>query len=169
MNTQKLGRPTDQRLAMVSGLASDLLWYGRIETTLDRAKAAARYAEKCITLAVRSYKDVVTEEKATTDSKGKDKKVTISKDGATKLAARRKLIAMLEDRQEQRVKGEKKAAFNARKGDIKAPLIEKIFEDLAPKYAQRAEEKGTAGGYTRVIKTTIRRGDNAQLAIVELV
>ena len=169
MNTQKLGRPTDQRLAMVSGLASDLLWYGRIETTLDRAKAAARYAEKCITLAVRSYKDVVTEEKDTKDSKGKEKKVTISKDGATKLAARRKLIAMLEDRQEQRVKGEKKAAFNARKGDIKAPLIEKIFEDLAPKYAQRAEEKGTAGGYTRVIKTTIRRGDNAQLAIVELV
>ena len=169
MNTQKLGRPTDQRLALVSGLASDLIWYGRIETTLSRAKAASRYVEKCITLAVRTYQDVVTEEKVTTDSKGKEKKVTISKDGATKLAARRKLIAMLEDRQEQRVKGEKKAAFNARKGDIKAPLIEKIFEDLAPKYAQRAEEKGTAGGYTRVIKTTIRRGDNAQLAIVELV
>ena len=48
-------------------------------------------------------------------------------------------------------------------------LIEKIFNVYAPKYAQRAEEKGTAGGYTRVIKTTIRRGDNAQLAIVELV
>jgi len=169
MNTQKLGRPTDQRLALVSGLASDLLWNGRIETTLDRAKAAARYAEKCITLAVRSYKDVVTEEKETTDSKGKTSKVTISKDGAKKLAARRKLLAMLQDRQEQRVKGEKKAAFNARKGDIKFPLIEKLFEDYAPKYAERAEEKGTAGGYTRVIKTTVRRGDNAQLAIVELV
>ena len=142
MNTQKLGRPTDQRLAMVSGLASDLLWYGCIETTLDRAKAAARYAEKCITLAVRSYKDVVTEEKTTTDSKGKEKTVTISKDGAQKLTARRKLISMLEDRQEQRVKGEKKSALTARKGDVKAPLIEKIFEDLAPKYAQRAEEKG---------------------------
>ncbi|MBR2908779.1 MAG: hypothetical protein IKC11_00315 [Clostridia bacterium] len=169
MNTQKLGRPTDQRLAMVSGLASDLLWYGRIETTLDRAKAAARYAEKCITLAVRSYNDVVTEEKVTKDSKGNEKKVTISKDGAKKLAARRELISRLEDRQEQRVKGEKKSALTARKGDIKSPLIEKIFEDLAPKYAQRAEEKGTAGGYTRVIKTTVRRGDNAQLAIVELI
>ena len=169
MNTQKLGRPTDQRLALISGQASDLLWYGRIETTLDRAKAAARYAEKCITLAVRSYQDVVTEEKVTKDEKGKEQKVTISKDGAKKLAARRKLLGMLEDRQPQRAKGEKKAAFNARKGDIKNPLIEKLFEDLAPKYAQRAEEKGTAGGYTRVIKTTIRRGDNAQLAIVELV
>ena len=169
MNTKKLGRPTDQRLALVSGLASDLLWHGRIETTLDRAKSAARYAERCITLAVRSFKDVVTEEKTTTDSKGKEKTVTISKDGAKKLAARRRLIALLEDRQHQRVKGEKKAEFNARKGDIKQPLIEKLFEDYAPKYAQRAEEKGTAGGYTRVIKTTIRRGDNAQLAIVELV
>jgi len=169
MNTQKLGRPTDQRLALVAGLASDLLWHGRIETTLDRAKAAARYAERCITLAVRSYTDVVTEEKTTLDSKGKEKTVTISKDGAKKLAARRRLIALLEDRQQQRVKGEKKAEFNARKGDIKQPLIEKLFEDYAPKYAQRAEEKGTAGGYTRVIKTSVRRGDNAQLAIVELV
>ena len=169
MNTQKLGKPTDQRLALVSGLASDLIWYGRIETTVDRAKAAARYAEKCITLAVKNYQDVVTEEKITKDAAGKEKKVTISKDGAAKLAARRKLLGMLEDRQEQRVKGEKKAAFKARKGDIKHPLIEKLFEDLAPKYANRAEEKGTAGGYTRVIKTSVRRGDNAQLAIVELV
>lgn len=169
MNTQKLGKPTDQRLALVSGLASDLLWYGRIETTADRAKAACRYAEKCITLAVRTYKDVVTEEKVTTDSKGKEKKVTISKDGAKKLAARRKLLAMLQDRQEQRVKGEKKQAFKARKGDIKDPLIEKLFEDLAPKYADRAEERGNGGGFTRVIKTSLRRGDNAQMAIAELV
>ena len=48
MNTQKLGKPTDQRMAMVSNLASDLIWHGRIETTLDRAKAASKYAEKCI-------------------------------------------------------------------------------------------------------------------------
>ena len=118
---------------------------------------------------MKNYQDVVTEEKATKDASGKEKKVTISKDGPAKLAARRKLLGMLEDRQEQRVKGEKKAAFKARKGDIKYPLIEKLFEDLAPKYVNRATEKGTAGGYTRVIKTSVRRGDNAQLAIVELV
>lgn len=169
MNTQKLGKPTDQRLALVSGLASDLLWHGRIETTLDRAKAACRYAEKCITLAVRAYEDVVTEEKTTKDSKGKETTVTITKDGPKKLAARRRLLALLQDRQEQRVKGEKKAAFKARKGDIKHPLIEKLFEDYAPKYAKRAEETGNGGGYTRVIKTSVRRGDNAQLAIAELV
>ena len=39
MDTKKLGRPTDQRLALVSGLASDLLWHGRIETTVAKAKA----------------------------------------------------------------------------------------------------------------------------------
>ena len=49
------------------------------------------------------------------------------------------------------------------------PLVEKIFDDLAPKYAERAKELGQKGGYTRVLKTTVRRGDNAQMAIVELV
>ena len=169
MSTKKLGRSTDQRLAMIANLATDLLWYGRIETTLDRAKEAAKYAEKCITIAIKGYADVVTAEKKTVDSKGKEKVVTINKDGAKKLTARRRLLAMLEDRQEQRVKGEKKAAFAARTQGIKNPLIEKMFDELAPKYVQRAEEKGNAGGYTRVIKTSLRRGDNAQLAIVELV
>jgi len=169
MSTKKLGRATDQRLAMVANLATDLLWYGRIETTLDRAKEAAKYAEKCITIAIRGYGDVITDEKKTVDSKGKEKTVSINKDGVKKLNARRRLLSMLENRQEQRVKGEKKAAFAARTGEIKNPLIEKLFDELAPKYVQRAEEKGTAGGYTRVIKTNLRRGDNAQLAIVELV
>jgi len=169
MSTKKLGRATDQRLAMVANLATDLLWYGRIETTLDRAKEAAKYAEKCITIAIRGYGDVITDEKKTVDSKGKEKTVSINKDGVKKLNARRRLLSKLENRQEQRVKGEKKAAFAARTGEIKNPLIEKLFDELAPKYVQRAEEKGTAGGYTRVIKTNLRRGDNAQLAIVELV
>ena len=169
MSTKKLGRPTDQRLAMVANLATDLLWYGKIETTLERAKEAAKYAEKCITIAIKGYADVIAVDKKTVDSKGKEKTVSVNKDGVKKLNARRKLLSMLEDRQEQRVKGEKKAAFKARKGDIKHPLIEKLFEDYAPKYAKRAEETGNGGGYTRVIKTSVRRGDNAQLAIAELV
>ena len=163
MSNKKLGKPTDQRLALVSNLASDLLFYGRIETTLDRAKEAAKLAEKCITIAKNAYKDVVKEEKKSVDSKGKEKVVKVSKDGAKKLNARRKLLAIIEDRQEQRQKGEKKEAFVARTNGIKHPLIEKLFDDYAPKYEERN------GGYTRVIKTSVRRGDNAQLAIVELV
>ena len=76
---------------------------------------------------------------------------------------------MLKDRQEHRKKGEKLADFQARTQGIEMPLIEKIFDDLAPKYAERAKEMGQKGGYTRVIKTTVRRGDNAQMALVELV
>ena len=168
MDTRKLGKPTDQRLAMVANQATDLLWYGHIETTLDRAKAAARYAEKVITLAVNTYEDVVTTEKVTLDNNGKEKKVTVSKDGVKKLAARRKIIALVQNRQEKRKKGEKIADFEARTQGIEMPLIEKIFDDIAPKYAARAKEVGQKGGYTRVVKTTVRRGDNAQMAIAEL-
>lgn len=163
MGNSKLGKPTDQRLALIANQASDLLMFGRIETTLDRAKEVARYAEKCITIAKSGYKDVVTEEKTSIDAKGKEKVVKVSKDGASKLSARRRLLALLENRQEQRAKGEKKDAFVARTKGIKHPLIEKLFEDYAPKYEERN------GGYTRILKTSVRRGDNAQLAIVELV
>ncbi len=166
---KKLGRPTDQKLAMVSNLATDLLWYGHIETTFDRAKSAAAYAEKIITLAIDAYEDVVTVEKTTLDNNGKEKKVSVSKDGVKKLNARRRIISMLYDRQEKRQKGEKLAAFEARTQGIEMPLIEKIFDDYAPRFAERAKEKGQRGGYTRVLKTTIRRGDNAQMAMAELV
>ena len=169
MDVRKLGKPSDQRLALVSNLATDILWFGHIETTFDRAKAAARVVEKVITLAVNTYEDVVTSEKVTLDNNGKEKKVTVSKDGVKKLAARRTIIAMLQDRQEQRKKGEKLVDFEARTQGIEMPLIEKIFDDIAPKYAERAKEVGQKGGYTRVIKTTVRRGDNAQMALVELV
>ena len=42
-------------------------------------------------------------------------------------------------------------------------LVKKLFDEIAPKYSNRP------GGYTRVIKTTIRRGDAAPMAIIELV
>jgi large subunit ribosomal protein L17 len=61
---RKLGKPTDQRMAMLKNQASELLWYGKIQTTVDRAKEVGRYAEKMITLAINSYEDevVVTKE-----------------------------------------------------------------------------------------------------------
>ena len=168
MDTRKLGKPTNQRLAMVSNLATDLLWYGHIETTFDRAKAAAKLAEKIITLAVNSYEDVVVTDKKTIDNNGKEKTVTISKDGVKKLNARRQIIALVQDRQLQRAKGEKINDFKVRTQGIEMPLIEKIFDEIAPKYAARNKETGKQGGYTRVLKTTIRRGDNAQMGLAEL-
>ena len=55
MDTRKLGKPTKERLAMISNLASDILWYGHIETTFDRAKAAARVVDKILTLAIDTW------------------------------------------------------------------------------------------------------------------
>ena len=40
---------------------------------------------------------------------------------------------------------------------------------IAPKYDARAKELGQKGGYTRIIKTGIRKGDNAEMAIIELI
>ncbi len=169
METKKLSLPTDQRNAMLKGLVTDLLWYGKIETTLANAKAVSRLADKNITIAINAHEDVVSEERNVTDTKGKDAKATVVKDGPKKLAARRRLMANLYDKQEQKGAKEKKSAYKARTEQIQHPLIERLFDDLAPKYAKRAEELGTKGGYTRVLKTYLRRGDNAQMAIVELV
>ena len=169
METKKLSMPTDQRNAMLRGLVTDLLWHGKIETTLATAKAVSRLADKYITIAINSHEDIVSEDRNVTDAKGKETKATVVKDGPKKLAARRRLMAKLYDKQEQKGAREKKAAYKARTEQIQHPLIERMFDDLAPKYAKRAEELGTKGGYTRVLKTHLRRGDNAQMAIVELV
>lgn len=48
------------------------MWYGKIETTLARAKEVSRYTEKLITLAVNSYEDTVEEKVTVKNEKGKD-------------------------------------------------------------------------------------------------
>ncbi|MCL2369953.1 MAG: bL17 family ribosomal protein, partial [Firmicutes bacterium] len=101
--------------------------------------------------------------------KGQDVKLEVINDGPNKLAARRRIMAKLHDVQLVREEKETKTAFKARSADIRHPLIEKIFNDYAPKYAKRAEEVGNRGGYTRVLKLGPRRGDAAELAIIELV
>lgn len=66
----KLGKRTDQRMAMLKNQVSELLWYGQIETTVDRAKAVRSLAEKYITIAMRAYQDDVQVTKTVTDAKG---------------------------------------------------------------------------------------------------
>ncbi len=166
---KKIGRRTDQRKALIRGLATDLLWYGQIETTVVKAKAVRSYAEKLLTKAINTYLDTVKVTKTVVNKDGSKSEVEVINDGAKKLAARRAIMAKLYDVKEQKQEGESKAAFVARTKDIKHPLMEKIFNVYAPKYAQRKKETGQGGGYTAVIKTGTRRGDNAEMAILKLI
>ena len=165
----KLGRTSAQRNAMLRNQASELLWYGKIKTTQAKAKELQPYVEKIITKAVNTYdlneeKDVVK-----TDSKGKEVTVKVIKDSPKKLAARRAIMAKLRDLQEIKGFAEKKSEYKARTKDIKHPLMEKLFNEIAPKYAQRKEELGQGGGYTRIYLLGERRGDASEEAIIELV
>ena len=166
---RKLGLNATQRVALIKNQASALLWYGKIETTQARAKEVASYVAKIITLAVNTYTDTVESEVKVVDAKGKETTKTLIKDGNKKLNARRKIMTLVNDLQEVKGFKESKADFKARTKSIKYPLIEKIFDEYAPKYAARKEEKGQGGGYTRIYKCGPRKGDAAEVAIIELV
>ena len=67
-----------------------------------------------------------------------------------------------------------KLITKARKGDLHSrrevlkliedtEIVTKLFDDIAPRYAERP------GGYTRVVRVGPRRGDNAEMAVIELV
>ncbi|MBQ9756233.1 MAG: 50S ribosomal protein L17 [Clostridia bacterium] len=166
---RKLGVNATQRLALIKNQASELLWYGKITTTEARAKEVASYVAKIITLAVNTYTDTVESEVKVTDAKGKETTKTLVKDGNKKLNARRKIMTWVHDLQDVKGFKESKADFKKRTNAIKYPLIEKIFDEYAPKYAARKEEKGQGGGYTRIYKLGPRKGDAAEVAIIELV
>lgn len=167
---RKLGRTSEQRMAMIKNQASELLWNGRLETTVDRAKEVRSYAEKMITLAMNNYEDTVVVKKMAKKGKNGEKiEVEFVNDGPKKLAARRRLMAGLRDLQEVKADGEKKSDFKERTADVKHPLIDKMFREIAPYYAQRAAACGQRGGYTRIVKLGARRGDNAEMAVIMLV
>ena len=166
MATQrKLGKATDLRLALLKNQVSQLLWNGKLETTEARAKEVQKLAEKYITLAVNTYKDTIEVEK-TKIVNGKETKVTVLNDGAKKLAARRRLMANLADLQEARLPKESATEYKLRTKTVRHPLVEKLFNDYAPRFDKQAEEKGQKGGYTAIYKMNARRGDGAEMALI---
>jgi large subunit ribosomal protein L17 len=108
----QLGKPADQRRALMRSLTTELIRHGRITTTKIRAKAIRSDVERMITLA---------------------------KDGS--LASRRQALGYIYDKQ----------------------LVHALFEGVKERYGDRN------GGYTRILRTVRRRGDNAEMAIIELV
>ncbi len=173
MPTQrKLGRPTDQRRAMLKGLVTSLIQHGRIETTETRAKEVASIAEKLITLAVKECDNfsskTMTVSAPVKDSKGyKSYKTVKSKNGReyqvveretkqdlrpvdapSRLAARRSMMNWV-----YRIHDEKGNPIS---------LTNKLMNEIGPKF------KDVKGGYTRIYKLGGRRGDGAPVAVLEL-
>ncbi len=169
MANRKLGRPADQRKALLRNQVTNLIWYGKIETTLQRAKEVSSVAEHYINLAVRECENTVEVKKTTNNDKGQTVELTVVNDMPSRLAARRQIMAYLYDMPVIQGKDEEKEDFIQRKKNIKHPVVEKLFREIAPKYKKRIEEKGQAGGYTRIIKIGPRRGDAAEMVILELV
>ncbi len=169
MANRKLGRPADQRKALLRNQVTNLIWYGKIETTLQRAKEVSSVAEHYINLAVRECENTVEVKKTTNNDKGQTVELTVVNDMPSRLAARRQIMAYLYDMPVIQGKDEEKEDFIERKKNIKHPVVEKLFREIAPKYKKRIEEKGQAGGYTRIIKIGPRRGDAAEMVILELI
>ena len=168
-NHRKLGRPTDQRVAMLRSLTTDLIWHGKITTTEARAKEVRKMAEKLITLAIHEFDKTETVEKSVFNEKHQTKEVTLTNDSASKLHARRLIMQTLYNYAEPKKDKETKSAYKERTAGVSNPVVEKLFREIAPKYKKRGEEKGTPGGYTRILKLGPRVGDAAELVILELV
>ena len=174
---RKLGRTSSQRKALIRGQVTSLLNNGKIVTTEARAKEIRKVAEGLIALAVKekdNFDEVTVVAKvARKDKDGKNvkevvdgKKVTvydeeqktIKKDQPSRLHARRQMLKVLYPVTEVPVEGKGRKA-NTKKID----LAQKIFDEYAPKYADRN------GGYTRIVKIAQRKGDAALEVIIELV
>ena len=166
---RKLGRTASQRKAMLRNLTTNLLWYGRIETTEAKAKEVRAIADKMITLAIREYDQTVEVEKEFYNDKKQIVKETFVNDLPSKLHARRLMMAYLYDIKETKKDDENKAEYKERTKDNKHPVVEKLFREYGPKYRARNQEKNCAGGYTRIYKLGPRRGDAAERVIIELI
>ena len=170
---RKLGKTTDIRLSMLKTQVTDLLWHGKIETTLTRAKETKAIADSLIALAVKEAENCeeveVKVSKAKIDEKGnKVTELAKSKNG-------REYLKVVRETTTEKRKKDMPSKLNARRKIMKnvnkvkdadgknVDIPTKLFDELAPKY------KNNNGGYTRIIRKGQRRGDAAEVVILELI
>ena len=168
MAQRKLGCTADQRKALIRNQVTNLIWYGRIETTEARAKEVRRAAERLITLAVNECDNTVEAIKETHNEKGQLTTLTVTNDAPARLAARRVMLSYLYELKDMQKKGEDKADYKERTEGIKYPVVEKLLREYGPKFKKRNTEKKCAGGYTRIYKLGPRRGDAAEMCLIEI-
>ena len=167
---RKLGRTTDIRMAMLKTLTTDLIMHGKVETTLARAKEVKAIADSIIALAINFEEVEVKVVKAKLDSKGnKVTELVKSKNG------KEYLKVVKEEATEKRQK-DMPSRLNARRKIMRkinkvtdsegknVDLPAKLFNEIAPKYAGK-----NVGGYTRILRVGPRKGDGAEVAILQLV
>jgi len=142
---RRLGRPTDQRLALLHNLVTSLLWHGSVVTTLARAKEARSLAEKLITLA---RQDTVHHRRLA-------RRLLMPRSG---------LVRMKEgSHREAPASSAEKLARAGRSPSSVELSVSHLFEHVAPQYQDRP------GGYARIIRVATRRGDGAAQVKLELV
>lgn len=174
---RKLSRTSSQRKALLRNQVTALLENGKIVTTEAKAKEVRKIAEGLIALAVKEKDNfdtvTVTAKVPRKDADGKrvkevvdGKKVTvydevektIKKDQPSRLHARRQMLKVLYPVTEVPT-----AAAGKKRATKKVDMAAKLFDEIAPKYANRN------GGYTRIVKIGLRKGDAAMEVLLELV
>lgn len=144
VDRRKLGLPSDQRRALLNNLARQFVRHGYVHTTLGRAKELRRIVEKLITLG-KQAESVTARREA--------RKILVGHSGSSTspidLAGKSDLQKMQILQERSLINGE--------------DLVAHLFDNVAPKYKERN------GGYTRLTRTGVRRGDAAPTAVLELV
>ena len=164
---RKLKRPTDQRLAMLKNLTTDLILHGKIVTTEEKAKEVKSIADSIIALAVKEKDNFdMVEVKVVKAKLDKDGRKVTEKAKSKNDKEYDKVVK--EEKTEKRQK-DHPSRLHARRQIMKKvnkvseeDLLDKLFNEIA------AKQEGRTGGYTRIVKMEPRRGDSAKMAVLEI-
>jgi large subunit ribosomal protein L17 len=137
---RKLGRKTEHRLSLLRNLCTSLITHERLITTLPKAKELRPFAERAITLGKRA----------------------LTADAPESALHNRRLAAayFFGGNNNRTPDGGYKRPQAPRTAGVAA--LDKLFDEVASRFADRP------GGYTRILKLGPRRGDGAELALIEL-